>query len=68
MFAIDHAATALLIKRRFPEQPIVPLLISVQLMELLWAALNLLGIERTTTAPSVRSVSDIHLTAGGARS
>jgi hypothetical protein len=61
MFAINHAATALLIKRRFPEQPIVPLLISVQLMELLWVALNLLGIERTTTEASVRSVSDIHL-------
>ena len=61
MFAIDHAATALLIKRRFPEQPIVPLLLSVQLMELLWCAFNLLGIERTTTEPSVRSVSDIHL-------
>jgi len=61
MFAIDHAATALLIKRRYPEQPIVPLLVSVQLMELLWVALNLLGIERTTTESSVRSVSDIHL-------
>jgi hypothetical protein len=61
MFAIDHAATALLIKRRFPEEPIIPLLLSVQLMELLWVALNLLGIERTTTEPVVRSVSDIHL-------
>ena len=61
MFAIDHAATALLIKRGFPEQPIVPLLLSVQLMELLWVALNLLGIEKTTTESSVRSVSDIHL-------
>jgi membrane-bound metal-dependent hydrolase YbcI (DUF457 family) len=30
-------------------------------MELLWVALNLLGIERTTTEASVRSVSDIHL-------
>jgi len=61
VFAIDHAATALLIKRRFPEEPMIPLLLSVQLMELLWVALNLLGIERTTTEPSVRSVSDIHL-------
>jgi hypothetical protein len=61
MFAIDHAATALIIKRWFPQQPIVPLLLSVQLMELLWAVLNLVGIERTTTEPSVRSVSDIHL-------
>jgi hypothetical protein len=61
VFAINHAATALLIKRRFPEEPIAPLLISVQLMELLWVALNLFGIERTTTEASVHSVSDIHL-------
>jgi hypothetical protein len=61
VFAIDHAATALLIKRRFPEQPIAPLLISVQWMELLWVGLNLLGIEKTTTEPVVRSVADIHL-------
>ena len=56
MFAINHAATALLINKRFPEEPIIPLLFSVQLMELLWVALNLLGVERTTTEPSVRSV------------
>jgi hypothetical protein len=61
VFAINHAATALLIKRRFPQEPIVPLLISVQLMELLWVVLNLFGIERTTTEASVHSVSDIHL-------
>jgi hypothetical protein len=61
MFAIDHAATALLLKRRFPKQPMVPLLLSVQLMELLWVTFNLLGIERTTTEPVVRSVADIHL-------
>jgi hypothetical protein len=61
VFAIDHAATALLLKRRFPEQPIIPLLLSVQLMELIWVALNLLGLERTTTEPSVQSVSDVHL-------
>ncbi len=30
MFAIDHAATALLIKRRFPSVPIAPLLVSVR--------------------------------------
>ncbi|HYW74897.1 MAG TPA: hypothetical protein VE961_27980 [Pyrinomonadaceae bacterium] len=61
MFAINHAATALFIKRGFPEQPIVPMLISVQLMELLWVIFNLVGIERTTTEPAVRSVADIHL-------
>ena len=61
MFAIDHAATALLLKRRYPSVPIVPLLISVQAMELAWVALNYLGVERTTTDAAVRSVADIHL-------
>ena len=61
MFAVDHAATALLLKRRFPSVPIAPLLFAVQAMELAWVALNYLGVERTTTAPAVRSVADIHL-------
>ena len=61
MFAIDHAATALLLKRRYPSVPMTPLLISVQAMELAWVGLNYLGVERTTTNPSVRSVADIHL-------
>ena len=61
MFAVDHAATALLVKRRYPSVPIVPILISVQAMELAWVGLNYLGIERTTTAETVRSVADIHL-------
>jgi hypothetical protein len=62
MFAVDHAATALLIKRRFPSAPLPPLLLSVQAMELAWVALNYAGIERTTTEPVVRSVADVHLT------
>jgi hypothetical protein len=61
MFAVDHAATALLVKRRFPSVPMAPLLVSVQAMELAWVGLNYLGIERTTTGPVVRSVADIHL-------
>jgi len=61
MFAIDHAATALLVKRRFPAVSMVLLLLSVQLMEILWVLLNFAGIERTTTEATVRSVSDIHL-------
>jgi hypothetical protein len=61
MFAVDHAATALLIKRRFPSVSLTPLLLSVQAMELAWVGLNYLGIERTTTESSVRSVADIHL-------
>jgi membrane-bound metal-dependent hydrolase YbcI (DUF457 family) len=41
--------------------PIAPLLVSVQAMELAWAGLNYLGLERTTTEATVRSVADIHL-------
>ena len=61
MFAVDHAATALLLKRRYPSVPLAPLLLAVQAMELAWVALNYLGLERTTTEPVVRSVADIHL-------
>lgn len=61
MFAVDHAATALLIKRRFPSVSLTPMLVSVQAMELAWVGFNYLGIERTTTAETVRSVADIHL-------
>jgi hypothetical protein len=61
MFAVDHAATALLIKRRFPSVSLTPMLVSVQAMELAWVGFNYLGLERTTTGTSVRSVADIHL-------
>jgi len=61
MFAVDHAATALLLKRRYPSVPMTPLLLSVQAMEFAWVLLNFLGIERTTTDAQVRSVADIHL-------
>ena len=61
MFAVDHAATALLLRRRYPSLPIVPLLLAVQAMELAWVLFNYLGIERTTTERVVRSVADIHL-------
>ena len=61
MFAVDHAATALLIKRRFPSVSLAPLLLSVQAMEVAWVGLNYLGVERTTTEATVRSVADIHL-------
>jgi hypothetical protein len=62
MNAINHAATALLINRRWPGVPIILVLISVQLVELLWVGLNLLGVEVTTIAPRVRALNDIHLT------
>jgi len=61
MNAINHAATALLINRKWPGVPIIPVLLSVQLVEFLWVAFNLLGVEVTTTEPQVRALNDIHL-------
>jgi membrane-bound metal-dependent hydrolase YbcI (DUF457 family) len=61
MFAINHAATALVFKRRFPDVSLIALLLSVQAMEFAWVALNYLGVEHTTTEPVVRYVGDIHL-------
>ena len=59
MFAIDHAATALIFKRRFEDVSLVALLLSVQAMEFAWVALNYLGVERTTTEP-MRAVHRRH--------
>lgn len=61
MFAINHAAAALLVKRRYPDVSLVPILIAVQAMELVWIGLNYLAVERTTTNAVVRYVGDIHL-------
>ncbi len=62
MFAINHAATALVIKKKYPQAPLPLLLISVQMMELLWVVFNYLGIEYSTTEATVSSVLDVHLT------
>lgn len=61
MFAINHAATALIIKKGFKDVPILWILISVQFMELIWVLLNYIGIERTTTEKEVKYVGNIHL-------
>lgn len=61
MFAINHAATALIIKKEIVDVPIVWPLISVQFMELVWVSLNLIGVEQTTTEREVRYVGDVHL-------
>ncbi len=61
MFAINHAATALIIKKIYPDVPMAAILVSVQLIEIFWVALNFLGVEKTTTENSVKSVSDVHL-------
>lgn len=61
MNAINHAATALLLKKRWPGLPLVPALISVQLIEFLWVFLNLANVEATSTEPQVHALNDIHL-------
>ena len=61
MFAINHAATALVLKKAYPKVSLVWLLVSVQAVELLWVALNFTGVERTDTESTIRSVRDIHL-------
>jgi hypothetical protein len=48
MYAITHAATALIIKRRFRPAPMWPLLVSVQAIELLWVAFVYVGIEHVS--------------------
>ena len=61
MFAINHAATALVLKKRYPKAPLVWLLLSVQFIEILWVLFNFIGIERTSTDAVLNTVSDIHL-------
>ena len=61
MFAINHAATALIIKKIYPDVSIATILVSVQLIEILWVVFNFLGVEKTTTENKVKSVSDVHL-------
>ncbi len=61
MFAINHAATGLIIKKIYPDVSTAAILVSVQLIEILWVLLNFLGVEKTTTEKSVDTVSDVHL-------
>lgn len=61
MFAINHAATALVFKKKFPEVKMLWLLLSVQLIEFIWVGLNFIGIEKTATEKVVSYVGDIHL-------
>jgi hypothetical protein len=51
MYAITHAATALIVKRRFPSAAMWPLLVSVQAIELLWVVFVYVGIEHVSYTP-----------------
>ena len=48
MYAINHAATALLIKKKAPTLSMVALLVAVQLIEILWVLFNYFGWEHYT--------------------
>lgn len=61
MNAISHAATALLVRKRWPGLPLWLALLCVQLVEFAWVVLNLVGVESTSTAATVRSIADVHL-------
>ncbi len=61
MNAMNHAITAVALKKSFDHVPLVWLLVSVQLMEMLWIALNWLGLEYITVEDEVRTIADIHL-------
>lgn len=61
MQAIEHAATALILKRKFPASPLFGLLVATEAVEFLWVGLNLTGIEFTEIDSPMRSVADIHL-------
>lgn len=61
MQAINHAATALLLKRKFPSAPMFGLILATEAVEYLWVGLNLIGIERTIIDDDMRSVADVHL-------
>lgn len=61
MFAINHAATGLIIKKAYPDVPMTAILVSVQFIEILWVVLNFAGVEKTKTENSIKSVSDVHL-------
>jgi hypothetical protein len=50
-YAITHASAALVLKKKYPRVGLWPLLISVQLVELLWIVFTYLGIETFRVTP-----------------
>lgn len=61
MQAINHIATALLLKRKFPKAPLIGLIVATEAVEYLWVGLNLIGLEQTVLAEDFKSVADVHL-------
>jgi hypothetical protein len=61
MQAINHVATALLLKKKIPAAPLFGLILAVEAVEYLWVALNLIGVEQTIIDTDMASVADVHL-------
>lgn len=61
MQAINHAATALILKKKFPSAPLFSLILATEAVEYLWVGLNVIGVERTVIDEDMRSVADVHL-------
>lgn len=61
MQAINHAATALILKRKFPSAPLFGLILATEAVEYLWVGLNVVGIEQTIIDEEMLSVADVHL-------
>ncbi len=61
MHAVNHAITALAIKKAAKPVPLAPLLLSVQAIELMWVGFHFTGIEWTTIDTPALSVADVHL-------
>ena len=61
MQAINHAATALILKRKFPSAPLFGLILATEAVEYLWVGLNVIGIEKTIIDEDMHSVADVHL-------
>lgn len=53
MFAMSRAATALVIKRRYPTASLRPLLLAVRAVELLWVIFTYSGIEHVAVTGAV---------------
>ncbi len=61
MQAINHAATALILKRKFPTAPLFGLILATEAVEYLWVGLNVIGVEKTIIDTPMQSVADVHL-------
>ena len=59
MYAINHAATALVFKKHYPTVPLVALLLAVQFVEVLWVLFNYVGIEHTALVGGVTRLTDM---------